>query len=279
MDSMNIRSRITWIIIGVVVGTVVLRLVGAFQPIENGIRRVLLPVARVFSALGTSARGVVAKSTDIKAVREKNLDLEARLTVLAVDYVRLRALEEENRSLQALNKFISASSYDHVPARIIARSIDPRSATIVIDRGSKDGVEIGMAVVVEEGIYVGKVTGLRDRIATITMVSDEKSRTAASRAGQNRLLGLVEGRGNGVARLTLVPQMEELKADDVIVTAGTEEKIPANLVIGLINEVEGKPTDPFKNATLEPFARIDSLSLVSVLRATALRPQDNGLPL
>lgn len=270
---MRTRTRIAWIIAGAVVGTVLLRLVGAFQPVENVVRAALLPVARAFSVIGTGARDLVTASPSEKALGERNAELEARVTSLAVDYVRLRALEEENRSLQALTKFLDATGYDQVPARVIARSTDPRSATIVIDRGSKDGVETGMAVVVEEGIFVGKVTGLRDRIATVTLVADERSRIAASRAGRHSLLGLVEGRGNGVARLTLVPQMEELKRDDVIVTAGTEDKIPANLAIGLVNEVEGKPTDPFKNAALEPLAQADRLSLVSVLRSTALRPE------
>lgn len=270
---MRTRHRVAWIISGLVLGTIILRLVGAFQPLEDLVRMALLPLARLFSVVGTGTRDLVASSPSAEELRERNLELEARLSSLTVDYVRLRALEEENRSLQALTKFLSASGYDQVPARVIARSIDPRSATVTIDRGSKDGVETGMAVVVEEGIFVGKVTGLRDRISIVTLVADEHSRIAASRGGEHRLLGLVEGRGNNVARLTLVPQMEELKRDDIIVTAGTEDKIPANLAIGLVNEVEGKPTDPFQSAALEPLAHVDRVSLVSVLRPSALRPE------
>lgn len=271
---MRSRALPIWVTLGSVLLLIVLRLVGAFDPIEHGVRIVFLPVARVVSVVGASVRNRLFGSPGEAVLQERNTELEARVSALAVDYVRLRALEEENRSLQALVQYFQTSGYDQVSARIIGRSIDPRSATILIDRGSHDGLESGMAVVVDDGVFVGKITELRDRVSIVTLVSDERSRIAASRAGRQGLLGLVEGRGNGVAQLTLVPQAQEMKRNDVIVTAGTEDKIPANLTIGLINEIEGKPTDPFQNAALEPFARMDRLNLVSVLRPTALRPSE-----
>ncbi len=260
-------------ITGLAFATIFLYLVGLMQPLEGVVRGLFLPLARGFSAFGSATHGLLVGSPTENRLKEQNIELEARVSTLAVDYVRLRALEEQNRSLQALTKFLTATGYDQVPARVIARSVDPRNAEVLIDRGSKDGVEAGMAVVMEEGVFIGKVTQLRERVATVTLVSDEHSRIAASRPGRHRLLGLVEGRSNNVARLTLIPQTEDIKINDVIVTAGTEDKIPADLVIGFINDVEGKPTDPFKNASLEPLARMDYVSLVSVLRPAVLRPE------
>lgn len=264
-------------ITGLAFATVFLYLVGLMQPLEGLMRGLFLPLARGFSAFGSATHDFLAGSPTENQLKEQNAELEARVSTLAVDYVRLRALEEQNRSLQALTKFLNATGYDQVPARVIARSVDPRNATVLIDRGSKDGMEAGMAVVMEDGIFIGKVTELRERVATVTLISDERSRIAASRPGRHRLLGLVEGRSNNVARLTLIPQAEDIKINDLIVTAGTEDKIPADLIIGFINDVEGKPTDPFKNASLEPLARMDYVSLVSVLRPAVLRPEGEVL--
>ncbi|MBU1349081.1 rod shape-determining protein MreC [Patescibacteria group bacterium] len=270
------RTRIAIIVAAIVFGTAILRVAGALQPVEDLLRTVTLPIGRVFASLGTGVRDAVWTAPDVAHLEERNTELEARLTALAVDYVRLRSLEEENRSLRALTGFLDRSGYDSVPARIIARSADPRDATILIDRGSRDGVETGMAVVADEGVFVGKVTSLKERIATVTLVSDVRSRVAAASPGRGSLFGLVEGSGNRVARLTLVPQQVALASDDVVVTAGTEEKIPPNLLIGLVNDVEGKPTDPFKSASLEPLANIDRIDLVIVLRPEALRPSEEG---
>ncbi|MCI0479031.1 rod shape-determining protein MreC [Candidatus Uhrbacteria bacterium] len=273
---MRTRTRVIVFAGAAILAVAVFRVAGILHPFEGAARTVTLPVARVFAAIGAGARDVLRMTPEAKDLEERNTELEARLAAIAVDYVRLRALEEENRSLRALSGFLDRSGYDAVSSRIIARSADPRDASILIDRGSRDGVETGMAVVADDGVFVGKVTSLKERVATVTLVSDERSRVAAAAPGRDRLFGLVEGTGNRTARLTLVPQQEPLSSDDIIVTAGTEEKIPPNLAIGLVNHVEGKPTDPFKSASIEPLANVDALDLVIVLRPEAMRPEEGG---
>lgn len=270
---MKIRSRLFIATAAIIIALTILHISRIAQPAEEAARFALLPIGRFFAAAGVGARDMLVGSPEFNELRDRNAELEARMRLLVLDYVRLRALEEENRSLTALLTFKRQSGYDSVPARVIVRSVNPNSATVVIDRGSKDGVEIGMAVVAGNGILVGKVTNLKERVSTVTLISDESSRLAAAAAGGNRLFGLVEGGGNKVARLTLVPQSEPLQRDDIIVTAGTEEKVPPNLVIGIVNEVRGTDTDPFKSATIEPLAKSDKLNIVMVLRPGALRPE------
>ncbi len=255
-----------------VVAFTILYLSGLLRPIENGFRWLTLPLARALAAIGFEIDKSGKKNEEPAVSQDRLKELESRLSILTVDYVKLRALEEENRSLRKVAAFIGNSEYDHVGARVIARSTEPRIATILIDRGATDGLEIGMPVIAENGIFVGKVIFLNERTSTVLLVSDERSRLAASLSGVRELIGLVQGNGNNVARLTFIPQTLPLKTDDVIVTAGTEEKIPANLTIALVNKVDGKPTDPFKTATLEPLARVDQLDMVLVLRPTVLRP-------
>lgn len=268
--------KISILVVIFVITISILYIARVLQPLESGVRALLMPGARFFGYVGGTVRQAILPTPGLKELKDRNEELEARMSGFTVDYVRLRALEEENRALQSLIKFQKDTGYDAVPARIIARSVDPRSATVLIDRGSNDGVEIGMAVIVGDGIFVGKVTGLRERVATVTLVSDERSKIAAAALGRGHLFGLIEGRSNNAAHLTFVPQSEPLDRDDIIVTAGTEEKIPPNLVIGVVNAVEGKPTDPFKNASLETLAKSDSLNIVLVLRPSVFRPDKSG---
>ncbi len=259
-------------ITGGLVVILLLHAVGFLRPAEDALRAALLPLARFGSFVGQTWGSREPTRASAAELEARAHDLEARLAAVSVDYVKLKALEEENRMLRETAKFLADNGYDHVSARVIARSTDITRATILIDRGSSDGIELGMAVVAGDGIYVGKVTTLRERVSTVTLAADPSSRVAASPLSGDRLYGLVQGEGNGVARLTLVPQSESLKANDVVVTAGTEEKVPPNLPIALVNEIEGKPTDPFKTASLEPLARPERLQLVAVLRPAVLRP-------
>lgn len=256
---------------GAIIGIALVAAAGFIRPVQSVLHAALLPLARGFAVVGVESGGGETEG-DPAALRDRIRDLESRLTTFSVDYVKLRALEEENRSLRKVAAFLSESGYDHVGARVIARSTDAHTARVLIDRGSNDGLENGMAVIAEDGVFVGKIVSLSERVATVRLVSDEQSRLAASIAGSSGLSGLVKGEGNGVATLTLVPQTQPLERDTVVVTAGTEEKIPPNLAIALVNGVEGKPTDPFKTASLEPLARMDRLDLVVVLRPAALRP-------
>jgi rod shape-determining protein MreC len=255
-----------------VVAVAVLHVAHVLQPVESGLRGALLPVARVFSSISMHATGFGSAVQNRAELEAQIKELDARIATKSVDYVKLKALEEENTSLRDVAKFLTTTGFDHLGANVIARSTDPQTATLLIDRGSKDGVEVGMAVIIGDGILVGKISAIHENVSTVQLVSDRRSRFAASPAGARRLFGMVEGEGNGVARLTLVPQSEPLTRDDIIVTAGTEDKIPPYLAIAVVNDIEGKPTDPFKTATLQPLAHTDGLNFVIILRPAALNP-------
>jgi rod shape-determining protein MreC len=269
---MKIRTPAYLIIVSIVFLFFVLQMLGVTRLIGDVGHVVLIPIIRVLSFVGFETSKRTADVEDVNVLKEKTRDLEARLSTMSVDYVRLKALEEENASLKASASFLSSSGYDHVGARIIARSTDPQVASMLIDRGSRDGLEIGMAVISGDGVFVGKIAFLQRNVSTVLLIADHRSRVAVARSGTKKLFGVIEGQGNGVGKLTLVPQNEPLQRDDIIMTAGTEDKVPGNLAVGLVNDVQGHPTDPFKTATIEPLARPETLNLVVVLRPDALRP-------
>lgn len=240
-------------------------LAGFIRPVRDFGARILLPVTRVFSGFGSAVGSALRIDRTTREANARSEELEARLRAQVVDYVRLRALEEENRALRAQAKFISEHEFRTVGARVISRSVSSQTAVVEIDRGKADGADIGQAVITEDGFIVGKIIRAGDRTSSVMLLSDTRSRLAATVVGSDRVTGVVEGRGNAVAHFTLVPQEVTLAKDGVIVTAGTEEKVPGDLPIGLVIDVERKPTDPFQNAVIEPLAPIDRLRLVSII--------------
>jgi len=257
---MNGSFRWLWLI-GAVVAVAILVLAGLFRPIGETARFVTLPIIRMVSGWSSSA----ANSGDSR-VKE----LESRVASLSVDYVRLKALEEENRTLRAQARFLDRSGYDSVGARVIGRDVSGKRALLTIDRG---GEELGQAVITDQGVFIGKISQIFERVATVELVTDPRSRVAAALQADGQLAGIIEGRGNGAAALTYIPSSQSVVADQLVVTAGTEDKVQGNLPIGVVNTVEGKATDPFLSATIEPLVSLDRVVFVSVLRPTALRPR------
>ena len=156
---------------------------------------------------------------------------------------------------------------------MISRDIHDQRALLLIDRGSDDHLELGQAVMTEQGLFVGKISVLKKQVSTVELLSDPHSRIAAALSEKSRLSGVIEGRGNGAAVLTFIPSSQPVKRDQIVMTAGTDDKIPAHLPLGIINAVEGKPTDPFFSATIEPLVHADQITFVSVLRPSALTPE------
>lgn len=259
---MPTRPSHWFIVIGVGCLAVLFILAGLLRPVGDLARRFTLPVVRFVAQ--TSKGQFHQKDVQV---------LESRLTRLAIDYARLQALEEENKTLRLQAKFLTTSGYDSVGARIISRDLRHERALLLIDRGLEDRLEVGQAVIVQDGIFIGKIYSLKEQVATVELLTDPQSRVAATLAGEKRVMGVVEGRGNGTAKLAYIPSSEKIQVDQILLTANLEDKVPPNLPLGIVNAVEGQPTDPFLSASIEPFARLDQIFFVSVLRPAVLKPK------
>lgn len=242
--------------------------IGVLSPVVTIARRLLLPVIRLTAQVTERVRSVLPDRVDPAVLTQ----CETRLRTLVSDETRLHTLEEENTVLRAQAKFSETSGYDQVGALVISRELGTLRGRLLIDRGAYDHVEVGQAVVTAEGIYIGHIRSVETRVATVELLSDSESRVAAATEAENTLVGVIEGRGNGAATLTYIPSSLELKVDQIIVTAGTGEKVPARLALGIVNSVTRTPKDPFYTASIDPLVRFDRLTYVSVLRPSVLRP-------
>lgn len=250
---------------GVVTALVLYSLTGIGGSLKQGMQSLSLPIV---SRLTSLTRNVVSDEQRDERIKE----LEQRLSAQTVDYVKMRAYEEENRALRAQARFLQRSGYDSVGARVIRRELSGQRAVFLIDRGKDDALELGQAVITDNGMFIGKITQLYSKVAEVTLITDGQSRVATALQGEGRLTGVLEGKGNGAMELTYIPSTASIKADQLVITAGTEDKIPGNLPIGYSSVIHGKASDPFFSASIESLVRFDEITLVSILRPSALAP-------
>lgn len=240
-----------------------LLITGILKPLGQGVRWLTHPLIEVSADASRNLRDFAGRSQASEAVLR---ELETRIASQTIDHARLRALEDENKTLRAQLKFLEDSGYEGVGAKVISRELQNGRMHFLLDRGTKDGVEVGQAVITSAGVFVGKILNARERVSMLEVFTDPDARTVIARSEGQRIVGVMEGRGNGAALLTYIPPSESLKKDDLLITAGTEEKVPGQLPVGIINRVNGKPTDPFLTAAVEPLVGLDRISFVSILR-------------
>lgn len=254
------KSVLTIIIIFLII--IVFHYSGILFPVENAAVKILGPIGSGFYNFGQKVQSFFKPEISI-ADYEKLLAERDRLIAEKAELLTLR---RENEELRDFLDFKKEKTFDSLMANVVGR--DPNfSNYFILNKGSKDGVEINLPVVSPEGVLVGKILKIEDRISVMLIPTDTNFQTAAAILGEtkNSTSGLVHGeRGLGI-KMEFIPQEEEISCDDIVVTSGLELNMPKGLVIGRIAEARRESRDIFGEATISPLAVYENLDTVMIL--------------
>ena len=190
-----------------------------------------------------------------RAEELKNEWVEARL---AND--RLRRLMDMGRDFDQAVAF----------AEVIGRDPTAWFKTVIINKGYKDNVSVGMPVVESEGI-VGQVVEVSGRYAKVLLIVDQNSAVDAL-VQRTRARALLKGEFADQCRLEFVLRKEDVQVGDVIVTSGLDNVFPKGLRIGEVKEVAGESTEMFYTLTIVPFVDFEKLEELLILPLPATAP-------
>lgn len=222
-------------------------------------------LANVGANVGQGLTRLVASENSLAVRLTVCEEDKALLAREAVEYARLR---EENEELRALLDYRENSQAAGVTARIIARSLPEEEPRVVIDKGMDDGVQVGGAVVVGQGIVFGIVTAAGANASTVTLITSSNSTLPAAILGKRKTVGLLEGRDGAILTMEFVPREAGVVRGDVVVTSGLGGEIAEGLLLGTITEVIDMESAPFAEALVEPLEDPLSWSAVLVLPRT-----------
>ncbi|MBI2485102.1 hypothetical protein HYW18_03070 [Candidatus Uhrbacteria bacterium] len=195
--------------------------------------------------------------------------VESQLQSCAEDLAELRSRvpREEERALFTSETVVGG--WGSVLGSVIARSLMDGRSIILVNRGEADGVQDGAAVVAGDRILIGTVEDVRAHTSVVRLVSDHRSRIS-SKTVTSQLAGVSEGARGSLLNLTFIPKEVPLALDDLILTAGLEGTIPADLVIGTITDMTQDDTAAFGSASIEPLLDSRLISLVRIFIPPAL---------
>jgi rod shape-determining protein MreC len=222
-------------------------------PAQSGLRGVAEPVANF-------ADGLV-NSGDLKAenrrLRDENLRLQGQVLQAADAQRQLTALLD-------LNKLEVVKDIPRVAARVVNTAPSNVQLTVEIDRGSDDGVAVGMPVVVGSGL-VGRIESVTGRTAIVRLITDPDMSVAA-RLAPSGVLCSVKGNGAGT-----VLKAEEVKPDEVVpegeavVTSAIGGNYPDSIPIGKVVRAEAVAGVSYQRVEVQPVIDFSRLEFVNVL--------------
>ena len=127
------------------------------NPVEQTIKDSTLFVSKVISSPINAIKNTWNKHQEKENLYEKYKEMEEKVKKVEMIEAEKKELEKELKRMKKileLNKTLSESEY--LNATVINRDIGFWYDTITIDKGSKNGVEKNMPVIVNEGL-IGKV--------------------------------------------------------------------------------------------------------------------------
>lgn len=244
---------------------------GALKPIKNGFFLTIKPfsiagnftVDRVSLFLKNFTHlGQLAKEN--QQLIKENLALQSQLSLLKEAQHENEILKKEIGFYNASNSLTSHGNLELLPANIIGRSTTGYLKTIIIDRGTKDQVKAGQAIV-SQGYLVGTVKEAMENTSEVTLVTDYDSLVPVI-LEDSRGTGLLRG---GLSGLTVedIPLNVGIKPGEQVITSGLGGEIPFGIMVGKIGQVVSKKSEIFQKATLDSPIQIFYLEFVFVVRS------------
>lgn len=211
--------------------------------------------------------GMGVSRSEVETLREQNAQLRQRLAEL--EEARL-----ENARLREIVGFIEARELDGVGARVIGRPTTSWEGTMIIDKGSDQGIEVGMPVLAPQGL-LGQTVEVSPGSARVRLITDQRSGVAAI-IQASRAEGVVSGSIEGGLSMDFVSREITVTVGDVVLTSGMGGVYPGGLLIGEVMEYELNDNDLFPTISVRPSARITGIEEVIVLTGATPLPEVGG---
>jgi len=193
----------------------------------------ILPLARIVDLVRDNTIGLLDDYSDLWRAKEENLRLKKSLDDLKLENQFLKnELETADRG-KSLSLFQAQIQSRTAAARVIARGTGTESKVVWVDRGSRDGVARGMAVITPDGI-VGKVSGAYPGSSQVILITDP-SFAAGVVSQKHRVHGTLKGQGHSVCSIEYIQNEEPVEAGEWFYTSGDDKIFPKGLRVGQVS--------------------------------------------
>lgn len=210
---------------------------------------------------------IVRKETGGIIFYHRNLVLSERLQK-EIDFLRHKLndateLSFENSRLNNLLDLKDKISYRVIAARVIARSAENWSSSIIIDKGRTSGIERGMAVMNYLGL-VGRVIATSSSTSLVMLINDPNLSVSCI-VQRSRQEGLVCGTLGSSLIMKYLPKDADIRVTDKIITSGLTEVYPKGLLVGIVVNVGEELSGLTRYAVIKPLVKLNNIEEVLII--------------
>jgi len=163
--------------------------------------------------------------------------LEEELKNLKTKKYQAEYLENENKRLKKILEDVSYSS-DIVFAKVLIDKQSPFLRSIIINKGSNNGLKKGMAVL-SDNYLIGKIVELNYMTSRVLLLSDLNSRIPVS-IEPGSIQSILSGDGKSSGIIQYIKNNTVINGGGIIYTSGAGGLLKPGIPIGKIYSVENK---------------------------------------
>ncbi len=150
--------------------------------------------------------------------------------------IRLKQLEKDNKRLREILSLQRLSDSESISAIVISRKTGSFWRQIILNKGAKDGVEIGSFVVGPGGL-LGRVDNTSLFTSTVKLLTSPESKVGVW-VERVQMHGLLVGSGNDYPKVIFYNKDIDIKVGDFVLSSPASTLLPPNIPIGIVQSVD-----------------------------------------
>lgn len=224
-----------------------------------------VPVRAPLLALRALGRGIAKTFGDVATLGDECARLRDEVGRLTREAAERHEVELQNERLRRLLDFRTRQhQVELTAAAVVGRDPHPWRRTLLIDKGSADGVGRDDPVLVTDGV-VGRVVEVYRSSARVLLLQDLQSSIGAM-LQRTRSTGDAQGTGEELLVMRNLPLDAGVKAGDAVVTSGMSTFYPKGLQVGTVASTRRDDKRLDLEVRIRPSADLSRCEEVLVMR-------------
>ena len=200
----------------------------------------------------------------------KELEEENAKLMLEINKLRKQGLENEN--LRSMLNFKDTSKFQLLSADVVSKLVNKTQGNFIINRGSYDGVLIGMPVINDKGL-IGIVVDTSKNFSVVKTLYNNNLNIAVTIERLN-VDGVLSWNGNELI-IKNIPSTYEVKVGDRVITSDFSTILPPQIPVGIISKRESVPIGLLHKLSVKPFVDINSVDNLFVIKIVPSKQINN----
>ncbi len=238
------------------------------NPVSNAVNTVISPVQSVIVKVFRPVKNFISFVTEMKGLKEENELLKSEVATLKKESRNQEEYKKENTRLKKLlNLTDDMTGCETVSAKIVSFEPGNWFYSLIINKGSRDGIKLADTVISEGGL-IGKISEVGINWARVSTILDSQNSVGIklTRTGD---VGIAEGDTellkNKRFKLDYISKNTSLISGELLETSGLGGIYPPGLSVGTIEEVELDSTGELVKGIVKPAANFENLYEVLVV--------------